>query len=249
VTGTNEPHRNQHGQPIGDPVPGWTPRQPTGPVTLVGRTVRLEPLTMDHADDLFTALVEESDPRLWTYLTSGPFDDRDSFGGYLQSVVADPGMAAMAAVVDGTALGHECLMRNDPVHGSVEVGNIALGETLQRTTAATEAAFLLMRHVFDELGYRRYEWKCDSLNAPSRQAALRLGFGYEGRFRNAVVYKGRNRDTDWFSVTDAEWPRLRASYEAWLEPANFDDRGHQRQPLRALAAGVGSSHERDTADT
>jgi RimJ/RimL family protein N-acetyltransferase len=232
---------NAHGQPVGEPVPGWTPRQPTAPGVLAGRTVRLEPLTTAHADDLFDALVKESGPQLWTYLFSGPFDDRGSFDGYLRSVVDHPAMAAMAVVVDGRALGHECLLRNDPVHGAVEVGNIALGEALQRTTAATEAAFLLMRHVFDDLGYRRYEWKCDSLNEPSRQAALRLGFSYEGRFRNAVVYKGRNRDTDWFSMTDAEWPRLRASYEAWLDPANFDDRGHQRRALHARAAGVGST--------
>ncbi len=231
---------NQHGQPVGEPVPGWSPRKPTGPATLTGRTVRLEPLTMAHADDLFRALVEDSSPQLWTYLFSGPFEDRGSFDGYLASVVADPGLAAMAVVVDGTALGHECLMRNDPQHGTVEVGNIALGQRLQRTTAATEAAFLLMRHVFADLGYRRYEWKCDSLNEPSRTAALRLGFSYEGRFRNAIVYKGRNRDTDWFSVTDAEWPRLRSSYAAWLDPANFDVGGRQRAPLRARAGGVGS---------
>ncbi len=228
------------GQPVGEPVPGWVPRPPTRPVTLVGRTVRLEPLAMDHAGDLFRTLVAQSPPRLWTYLFSGPFDDRPLFEDYLASVVEDPGTAAMAVVADGVALGHECLMRNDPAHGCVEVGNIALGAGLQRTVAATEAAYLLAGHVFDELGYRRYEWKCDSLNQPSRRAALRLGFSYEGRFRNAVVYKGRNRDTDWFSVTDAEWPRLRSAYRAWLDPANFDEHGRQREPLRARAADVGS---------
>jgi len=232
---------NDFGQPVGEAVPGWTPRPPTGPVTLTGRTVRLEPLTTAHADDLFRALVTDSDPQLWTYLFSGPFRERADFDHYLQSVVDNPAAAAMVVVVDGVALGHECLMRNDPVHGTVEVGNIALGQALQRTTAATEAAFLLMRHVFDDLGYRRYEWKCDSLNEPSRRAALRLGFHYEGRFHNAVVYKGRNRDTDWFAVTDADWPRLRASYETWLDPANFDDRGRQRQPLRTGDGGVGST--------
>lgn len=232
---------NDHDQPVGEPVQGWTPRQPTRSVTLMGRTVRLEPMTMAHADDLHRALVEDSGPQLWTYLSSGPFEGRQDFDAYLRSVVDNPGMGAMAVVVDGTALGHECLIRNDPEHGCVEVGNIALGEALQRTTAATEAAWLLMRHVFDELGYRRYEWKCDSLNERSRRAALRLGFSYEGRFRNAVVYKGRNRDTDWFSVIDTEWPRLRASYEAWLAPANFDEQGRQRRPLQARATGVGST--------
>jgi RimJ/RimL family protein N-acetyltransferase len=225
--------RNEFGQPVGEPVPEWTPRQPTRPVTLAGRTVRLEPLTMDHADDLHRALVEDSGPQLWTYLFSGPFERRQDFDAYLQAVVDNAGMAAMAVVVDGRALGHECLMRNDPLHGVVEVGNIALGEALQRTTAATAAAFLLMQHVFEDLGYRRYEWKCDSLNEPSRQAALRLGFSYEGRFRNAVVYKGRNRDTDWFSITDLEWPRVRKALDDWLDDRNFDAMGRQRVRLAA----------------
>lgn len=232
---------NQFGQPVGEPVPGWSPRPPTRPVTLTGRTVRLEPLGAGHADDLFRALVEESGPALWTYLPSGPFADRASFDRYLSTVAEDRAWAAMAVLVDGVALGHECLMRNDTRQGCVELGNIALGERLQRTTASTEAAVLLMRHVFEDLGYRRFEWKCDSLNEPSRRTALRLGFSYEGRFRNAVVYKGRNRDTDWFSVTDSEWPRLRAAYDAWLDPANFDAQGRQREPLRARAGGVVST--------
>ena len=232
---------NEFGQPVGEPVPDWSPRVPTRPVTLTGRTVQLEPLTTGHADDLFRALVEESGPALWTYLPSGPFTDCGSFDRYLAAVAEEGAWAAMAVLVGGEALGHECLMRNDPRQGSVELGNIALGERLQGTTASTEAAFLLMRHVFDDLGYRRFEWKCDSLNEPSRRAALRLGFRYEGRFRNAVVYKGRNRDTDWFSVTDAEWPRLRAAYTTWLEPGNFDARGRQRTPLRARADGVVST--------
>ena len=126
-------------------------------------------------------------------------------------------------------------MRIDPQMGSIEVGGIAFGRQLQRSRAATELQALLMRHVFDDLGYRRYEWKCDSLNAPSRRAALRLGFIWEGRFRNAVVYKGRNRDTDWFSITDGEWPRVRAALDAWLDDDNFDDMGRQRTRLAARA--------------
>jgi RimJ/RimL family protein N-acetyltransferase len=125
-------------------------------------------------------------------------------------------------------------MRVDADNGVVEVGGILLARTLQRTQASTEAMYLLAHHVFDALGYRRYEWKCDSLNEPSRVAAARLGFTYEGRFRNAVVYKGRNRDTDWFSITDAEWPRIRAAHEAWLDPANFDESGGQRSSLSDL---------------
>jgi RimJ/RimL family protein N-acetyltransferase len=122
-------------------------------------------------------------------------------------------------------------MRIDPAMGVIEVGNIAYSPSLQRTPAATEAMYLMMRRVFDELGYRRYEWKCDSLNAPSRAAAERLGFRYEGLFRQALVYKGRNRDTAWYSIIDKEWPARKAAFEAWLDPANFDRDGRQRRPL------------------
>ena len=128
------------------------------------------------------------------------------------------------------------LMRVDPANGVVEVGGIVLASTMQRTPASTEAMYLLAHHVFDALGYRRYEWKCDSLNEPSRLAAARLGFTYEGRFRHAMVYQGRNRDTDWFSITDDEWPRVRAAHEAWLDPANFDESGSQRTRLGDLTA-------------
>lgn len=148
---------NEHGQPVGPPVSGWTPRPAPTPVTLTGRTVTLQPLGTEHAADLYRALVEESAPRLWTYLFSGPFADREAFDAYLASVVDSPAMVGLAVIVDGVALGHECLMRVDQQHGSVEVGNIALGERLQRTTAATEVLWLLARHVFDDLGYRRFE--------------------------------------------------------------------------------------------
>ena len=127
----------------------------------------------------------------------------------------------------------------DPANGSAEVGGIVYASALQRTTAATEAMVLMMQHVFDDLGYRRYEWKCDSLNEPSRAAAARLGFTYEGRFRQAAVYKERNRDTDWFSITDAEWPALRSAYAAWLDRANFDDAGRQVRTLEQIHAATG----------
>src|SRR4030081_1434845 len=129
-------------------------------------------------------------------------------------------------------------MRIEPTHGVIEVGSIAFAPRLKQTRAATESMYLMMRRAFDELGYRRYEWKCDSLNAPSRQAAERYGFRYEGTFRQAVVYKGRSRDTAWFSVTDAEWPVLRAAFEAWLAPDNFDEDGMQRQSLSAIRMGT-----------
>ena len=138
----------------------------------------------------------------------------------------------------GKARGLATLMRVDASQGSVEVGGILYARSLQRTRAATEAMVLLMRHVFDDLGYRRYEWKCDSLNEPSRRAAARLGFRYEGRFRQAMVYQGRNRDTDWFSITDAEWRRLAPAYDAWLDAANFDADGRQRSSLSALTAAA-----------
>ena len=214
--------RNEHGQPIGDPVE-WSPRPLVRPVTLTGRTVRLEPLAERHVDDLAAAFLGH--PEIWTYSPYGPYADRDGIASYVATLLAATSHVPFVVVVDGRAVGVECLMRIDEVQGVVEVGAIVLGPSLQRTTASTEAAYLLARHVFDDLGYRRYEWKCDSLNAPSRAAAARLGFRYEGRFRQALVYKGRNRDTDWFSITDAEWPALRAGFEAWLDPANFGPDG------------------------
>jgi RimJ/RimL family protein N-acetyltransferase len=142
-------------------------------------------------------------------------------------------MYAIVPVETGRAVGFCSLMRIDPAMGSIEVGGIAFGRQLQRSRAATEAMALLMRHVFDDLGHRRYEWKCDSLNAASRRAAIRLGFIWEGRFRNAVVYKGRNRDTDWFSITDLEWPRVSKALDDWLDDRNFDAMGRQRVRLAA----------------
>src|SRR5262249_660992 len=124
----------------------------------------------------------------------------------------------------------------EPVHGVIEVGSITFSPRLKKTRAATESMYLMMRRAFDELGYRRYEWKCDSLNAPSRAAAERYGFTFEGIFRNAIVYKGRSRDTAWYSITDAEWPCVRAAFEAWLDPANFTEQGQQRRSLRELRA-------------
>ena len=223
---------NEHGQPIGDEVPGWAPRPPVEPVTLTGRTCRLEPLGEGNLDTVYDAVCVQSPPETWTYITSGPYDDRDGFAGHvagLQALAACVPLAILAP--DGRGLGLACYLRIDPANGSAEVGGIVMSSALQRTTAATESMYLMMRHVFEDLGYRRYEWKCDSLNEPSRRAAVRYGFTYEGRFRNALVYKGRNRDTDWFSVTDDEWRRLRPSYDVWLDPANFDAAGQQRRSL------------------
>lgn len=166
----------------------------------------------------------------------GPFETAQGYREYCERAAAseDPLHFAVIARASGRAVGTLALMRIDPPNGVAEVGHVTFSPLLKRTPVSTEAQFLLMRRVFDELGYRRYEWKCDSLNAPSRQAALRLGFQFEGIFRQAVVYKGRSRDTAWFSIIDGEWPARRAAFEQWLAPENFDAQGRQRARLQAL---------------
>ena len=227
--------QNEFGQPVGEPLPGWQARPPVIPVTLTGRHVRLEPLTAAHAGILYAPMVLESDPRIWTYYPYSPTMTRAEFDACIAVQLRNPAGAAHAIMApDGAGLGFASYLRIDPPNGSVEVGGIVYSSALQRTTAATEAMFLMARHVFHDLGYRRYEWKCDSCNEPSKAAATRLGFTYEGRHRNATVYKGRNRDTDWFSITGAEWPALSAAYDAWLAPGNFDAAGAQRRSLGDL---------------
>jgi RimJ/RimL family protein N-acetyltransferase len=232
---------NEHGQPIGESVPGWTPRAAPAGVVLDGRWVRLEPLEATHAADLYATSCGEGRERFWTYLPYPMPRSLEEFEGYVERRMADAGLVSLVIVPHGRrAEGVASLMRADPVNGVVEVGHIVLGEPLQRTTAATEAMWLMARHVFG-LGYRRYEWKCDALNAPSRSAAVRLGFTFEGVFRQALVTKGRNRDTAWFAMTDQDWPRLVPAYERWLAPSNFEDPGHgvgQLVSLRALTADV-----------
>jgi RimJ/RimL family protein N-acetyltransferase len=227
------PRTNEFGQPIGRPV-AWTARDRVGPVELEGRWCRVEPVAARHLPQLYDALVLRSPPSIWTYLTVGPFDDPTGFHAWLRELHDDAAAVPHAICrPDGRPVGVASYLRLDHANGSVEVGSIAFAAELQRTTAATEAMYLMARHVFDDLGYRRYEWKCDSLNEPSRRAALRLGFRYEGAFRNAVVYKGRNRDTAWFSITDEEWTaEVRPRFEAWLAASNFDDDGRQRTPIR-----------------
>ena len=180
-------------------------------------------------------LIWDDDDALWTYLFWERPQTREQMAALVDALVAGLGAVPFAIVAreTGEAVGFCTLLRIDPAMGSIEVGGIAFGRQLQRSRAATEAMYVLMRHVFDDLGYRRYEWKCDSLNAPSRRAAIRLGFIWEGRWRNALVYKGRNRDTDWFSVTDQEWPRVRKALEDWLDDRNFDAAGLQRVRLAA----------------
>jgi RimJ/RimL family protein N-acetyltransferase len=227
------PRVNEHGQAIGEPLE-WEPREAPLPVTLTGRYVTVTGLTHAHADDLYDALCGPDDAPLWTYRSGQPGSPH-AMQELVGELCAEPVMVTFAIVPRGRGPeGMASLMRVDPANGSVEVGAIILAGTLQRTPAATEAMYLLAHYVFDALGYRRYEWKCDSCNEPSRVAADRLGFTYEGRHRNAMVYRGRNRDTDWYSITDAEWPRLRAAHEAWLDPSNFDESGQQRTRLSDL---------------
>ena len=204
---------------------------------MVGRYGRVEPLDPErHAADLHDANREDGDGRNWTYLSSDPFDDLAGYRAWLTAMTGG-GDQLYHAIVDGAtgkAVGVAAYLRIDPAMGVIEVGHLNFSPRLQRTRLATEAMFLLMRRAFDELCYRRYEWKCDSLNAPSRRAAERLGFRFEGVFRQALVYKGRNRDTAWFSILDCEWPTLRPAYERWLAPSNFDAAGTQRERLSDL---------------
>ena len=229
-----EPRTNAHGQRLGRPVDWAGARRPEGTV-LEGQGVRLEPIGPQHVDDLWTSVCGEDDDAIWTYLFWDRPTDREAMARIVDHGVQDPGqvMYAIVPVEPGRAARFCSLLRIDPAMGSIEVGGIAYGRQLQRSRAATEAMALLMRHVFDDLGYRRYEWKCDSLNGASRRAAIRLGFIWEGRFRNAVVYKGRNRDTDWFSITDLEWPRVSKALDDWLDDRNFDTAGRQRVRLAA----------------
>ena len=237
--------KNHLGQPIGAPLENWTPPPLPPRVVLTGRVCRLEPLDASrHARDLFAANSLDAEGRQWTYLPYGPFEAYEPYRAWVAHIAAqpDPMFYAIIPADSGKAAGVASLMRIDPKAGSIEVGHIKYSPLLQQHSAATKAMYLLMKHAF-ELGYRRYEWKCDSLNEPSRRAALRLGFQYEGRFRQATSYKGRNRDTDWFSILDSEWPRVRAAFERWLEPGNFDGDGRQRERLGA-ARRAGREFER-----
>lgn len=229
---TAEHTTNEIGQPVGVPVDAELPIRVPSTDEMVGRYCTVSALSAKaHAAALFSAYDEASDDRAWTYL----FHDRSPTVEHLERwLAAREGVDDPSHFVIADAhgpCGIAVLQRIAPAHGVVEVGNIHLAPRLQATRASTEAMFLLMQRVF-ETGYRRYEWKCDSLNAPSRTAATRLGFTYEGEFRQAIVYKGRNRDTAWFSIIDEEWPRLRNEFERWLDPTNFDDTGRQRTALR-----------------
>lgn len=221
-------------RPIGPRVDNWTPPPaPTGAV-LEGRYARLEPMSAErHAALLYRAYVGHD--AVWDYMPYGPFSSASQYHRWMRDMEgqADPFFYAIRDLETGDWGGVASFLRITPAAGSIEVGHINYAPALQRTRAATEAMALMMGWAFDA-GYRRYEWKCDALNMPSRRAAQRLGLSFEGVFRQATVVKGRNRDTAWFAAIDKEWPALREAFRAWLDPANFDARGRQFESLADL---------------
>lgn len=213
--------------------------EPPQRVTREGRLTRVEPLVATaHGADLWSGGL--SDPAVWTYLAYGPFAEEAEFQAWLatRDQLADPMYFAIIDKKSGKALGCATLMEIRPANGVIEVGHIFFSPALQKTPIATEAIFLLMHYVFEDLGNRRFEWKCDNGNEPSKRAAKRFGFTAEGLFRQHMIVKGRNRDTAWFSILDSEWPVLKGAYETWLSPDNFDEAGQQRQPLAALISAA-----------
>ena len=222
--------------PIGPRVDPSPTRRP-GRTTLRGRLVTLVPLDpLAHGDALYEATRGEAGEALWMYLFEGPFASRAVFDLHLQRMAAseDPLFLAILDEASGTAVGYAAYMRIEPTHRVIEVGSILYTPRLQQTALATEAMYLMARHIFEDLGYRRYEWKCNALNAPSRRAALRFGFTFEGIFRQHMIVKGRNRDTAWFSMLDSEWPARKANFERWLDPSNFGSDGRQKIALSAF---------------
>ncbi len=226
-----DPRSNEFGQLIGKPIPDWAGCRRLPDVELIGRTCRVVPYRADHASPLFEAYAAD-DGRMWTYMPAGPFEDADALHASIMDHQQNKGFHTFVIVAEGREIGHFSFMRYDTANGTVEIGGVTFSPALQRSTVATEAQYLMMTHAFGH-GYRRYEWKCDQLNVPSNRAALRLGFTFEGTFRNAIVRSDRRRDTCWYAIIVEDWPAVRARLEAWLDPANFDANGTQRQTLRA----------------
>ena len=227
---------NHMNQPIGLPVPSWSPPPQPSHEVLAGKYCRLEPLNADcHAEDLYNANVLDKEGRNWTYLPYGPFHSLTDYKAWVESNCKsrDPLFYAILPHSSGKPAGIASYLRIAPSSGSIEVGHVHFSNLLMRSIVATESMILMMKHAF-ELGYRRYEWKCDALNVGSRIAGQRLGLSIEGIFRQATVYKGRNRDTAWYAATDGDWPELCKRYEQWLDPANFDSEGRQLVRLSDL---------------
>jgi RimJ/RimL family protein N-acetyltransferase len=223
--------------PLGDEL-DWTPVARPARTAMRGSHIVLRPVdaATDAAPLYAASHLPEGDPAIWTYLPDGPYQSPDHLGQMLAWAESseDPMYFTLAPLPDVRPLGWASYLRITPEFGVIEIGHIWFGVALQRTTAATEAIYLLARHVFDDLGYRRLEWKCNALNAASRRAAERFGFSFEGVFRHHQVTKGRNRDTAWYAITDAEWPSRRAAFEAWLSAENFDAGGTQRRSLAEI---------------
>jgi RimJ/RimL family protein N-acetyltransferase len=218
----------------GRDLSGWTPRPRPSADSLTGRWVRLERLDpARHGDSLFAASVAPGADERFRYLPDPP-PDRPTFDAWAEKMAAssDPLCFAVVDPATGRAEGRQTLMRIDPANGVIEIGNILWGPKIARTRIATEALYLFAKYAFDDLGYRRFEWKCNALNAPSRRAAERFGFAFEGIFRNHMVVKGENRDTAWYAMTDGDWPRIKAGFGRWLAAENFDAGGRQKSPLR-----------------
>lgn len=233
-----ETELNFLGQSVGLPVPNWTPPALPARESMEGRFCRVEALSAErHARELFAANSLDTENRNWTYMTYGPFENWDAFREWVNASAAtsDPLFFAIIDKPTGKAVGVASYLRIDPRHGSIEVGHLQFSPLLQGKPAATEAMYLMMKRAF-EMGYRRYEWKCNALNEPSRRAAQRLGLSYEGLFRQAAVVKGRNRDTAWYAAIDQEWPALKAAFQKWLEPSNFGEGGRQKVALSTLTA-------------
>lgn len=236
---------NELGQPVGLEVPDWQGAKPPAKATLTGHHCRLEPLQANkHAKELFEANCLDQEDRIWTYLPYGPFADFKSYTTWLDEFCRGDN-PLFFAIIDATtqqAVGVASYLRIDPANGSIEVGHLCYSPLLAKTIAATEAMYLMMKNMFDA-GYRRYEWKCNALNAPSRAAAQRLGFSFEGIFRHSLVTKGRNRDTAWYSIIDSEWPALQKVFQQWLSPDNFDNNGTQKTSLSKLTKPLLASTE------
>ncbi len=226
-------YQNPLGQPIGAPLDVTLPRSRPGRSPMTGRYCSVVALDSDaHSEALHSANLTDTDGRIWTYLPYGPFATAAEYRDWVISVATSEDPMFHAILDDqNRPVGVASYLRIDPSAGSIEVGHICYSPLLARKAAATEAMYLMMKRAFDEVGYRRYEWKCDALNAASQVAARRLGFTYEGTFRQATHYKGRNRDTAWYSVIDKDWPDLKARFKRWLDPANFDGSGHQMNRL------------------
>ena len=226
---------NSFGQPIGEALPGWVPPFAPARTAMLGRYCHLQPIDERFVPELFAAASHDREGSTWTYLPYGPLASENDYRQWVTTACLgdDPLFFVLIDAATGRAVGQASYLNIKPAHGSIEVGHLYFSPLARRTRVATEAMFLMMRRAF-ETGYRRYEWKCDALNAPSRAAAERFGFTYEGIFRQATVVKGRNRDTAWYAAIDGEWPRLAAAFEAWLAPENFGASGQQKRRLESF---------------